>query len=246
MLLMKARRLLITVSFFAASLLPPAEAIIIRPDRNEDSYTANAKGYPAVGLILPNRGFATLLADQWAITSADAAQSIPEGQGEIDFHGKKYQIQKSVIHPNWKDTEANRIALLKLTKPVKGIEPLSIYSGASEVGLVAVLLGFGPPGVKDITKWAATNKIEEASPDWIFFRFDQPSDATELEGINAPYDLGGPAIIEVRGTRFLAGMNVTTPSGNYPSEYGAYISYARLSSCYDWIVDTIRSSMLTE
>ena len=244
---MKVFQFILAIFLLSEAMLNPAAAIVKSNDRNQDSYRKQAKEFPEVGIILPRRGLGTLIADRWVITSAQVAQSIPEGQGAMDFQGKRYEIEKIVINRDGNETEANRIALLKLRKPVKKIDPISIYSGASEVGLIAVLLGYGSSEPTDISTCAATNKVEEVSPDWIFFRFDESPDATDLKGICAAGDLGGPAIIEIKGKRFLVGINVANPeSGNSTIEKSAYIVYTRLSSCYDWIVDTMRSAILTE
>jgi hypothetical protein len=223
-----------------------AFAIVIRHDRDEATYLEAAKPFAAVGLIQPNSGVGTLITPEWVITAAYVAKKTPE-KAEIHFENKSYSVEKVVIHPEWKETDAHDVALLRLSHPVKGIEPISIYSGSAEAGMIAILVGYGDAGT-GLTgpqtgtpgKRAATNKVEATGKDWLFFIFDEPSNATELEGIGGTGDEGSPAIIEVKGKLFVAGVSSWSDSGtNRARTYGTKEGYTRVSSDYSWIVSTI-------
>src|SRR5262249_54492546 len=85
-------------------------------------------------------------------------------------------------------------------------------------------------------KRGATNKIDAADKEWLYFTFDSPETATDLEGISGPGDSGGPALIQVNGKLYIAGVSVWgNPGKNGRGTYGAREGYTRVSSYYDWI-----------
>ena len=189
-------------------------AIIVRDDRKDEKYLEFGKQFPAVGLILPRAGAATLIAPRWALTAGHVAQNL-RSKATISFGGEEYPIQKKVIYPGWKEEGPGDLALLYLSKAVKGVEPLSIYTGQKETGSTIAFVGYGGTGTgvtgrdhEDGKKRAATNQVDRADQDWLYFNFDPPASATDLEGISGPGDSGGPALIKIKERWQIVGVSV--------------------------------------
>jgi CubicO group peptidase (beta-lactamase class C family) len=222
-------------------------AIIVRDDRKDEKYLEFGKQFPAVGLILPREGVATLIAPRWALTAAHVAKNL-SSNSTISFGGDEYPIQKKVIYPGWKEEGPGDLALLYLSKTVKGVEPLSIYADQKEAGSVIAFVGYGGTGTgvtgrdhEDGKKRAATNQVDRADQDWLYFTFDPPSSATDLEGISGPGDSGGPALIKIKERWQIAGISVWGDSGGKkPGSYGQKEGYTRVSSHAQWISSTLK------
>lgn len=91
----------------------------------------------------------------WCLTAAHSAVKLEPGH-EVRFGSVVRCISRVVLHPSWYSPPQRlsraaivslaHLALLKLGKPVVGIEPLRVYQGLGEVGSVAMLLGNGTTG----------------------------------------------------------------------------------------------------
>ncbi|MFT5424135.1 MAG: hypothetical protein ACI89L_001928 [Phycisphaerales bacterium] len=138
------------------------------------------------------------------------------------------------------------LAMVHLVRPVDGIEPSPIYTWDDETGLPVVFVGYGRFGFGDVgqggeygTLRAATNTVTDTNEDWIRVVFDKGEAATELEGVSAGGDSGGPAFIH-RGRRdYVAGVSShSNPVGSpevSPATYGVHEAYTRVSSQAEWI-----------
>ena len=243
-------RLFLGIVVFGIALIatPDAEAIIIRHDRPDSKYLELGARYPAVGFV-GRDGEGTLVGSRWVLTAAHVARGIPNGARHVEFGGIKYKVENVFLNPEWSGRGRGDIALLKLESEVKGIDPVHIYTGKEETGKTVVFVGRGDTGTgltgprtMDRKKRGATNKVERADKDWIYFMFDDPagSAATELEGISGPGDSGGPALIEKDGRVFTIGVSVWgNPGKNGRGTYGATEGYTRVSSFAKWIEDVL-------
>jgi hypothetical protein len=145
---------------------------------------------------------------------------------------------------------ASDIALVKLGEPVPAVEPLRIYRDTDEAGKTIVFVGFGGTGTgesgpqrpEDGLKRGATNLVDRADRDWLYFDFDAPASATELEGISGPGDSGGPAILDAGGASYVIGVSVYgKPGGRGRGTYGAEEGYTRVSTHAGWILEQMGS-----
>ncbi|MCI0489843.1 MAG: serine hydrolase [Blastocatellia bacterium] len=240
---MKSSKTLFTAAIVVIALAASqAYAIIVRHDRKDADYLRLAERYPSVGFV-GRDGEGTLIAPQWVLTAAHVASGIPQSARHVEFEGVKYRVEQILIHPDWSGRGPHDIALLKLVEPVKAVKPVSIYTATDEAGQVITFVGRGDTGtgltgpkIQDRKKRAATNKVERADQQWLYFTFDDPATATDLEGISGPGDSGGPALIEKDGKTYTLGVSVWgRPGKNGRGTYGAKEGYARVSSYHEWI-----------
>ncbi len=252
-------RLLIVLVALALFLVSTTMCVVIRHDRDDAKYLALAARFPAVcrvGGPAPHpEGTGTLIAPQWILTAGHVRDgiSVQSPLPMIKFVGKEYEIEKIVIHPCWTSAHpAHDMALIKLTRPVEGIEPIPIYRGTDELGRIVTIVGSGfsgtgltgpnPIDMWDNKKRAATNKIDAVEKYWLVSTFDAPPSATELEGFCGPGDSGGPLIIEAEGTYYLAGIasgRGDTNKDGITGSYGDQARDARVSAEAYWIVATM-------
>ncbi|MEW6207324.1 MAG: trypsin-like serine protease [Acidobacteriota bacterium] len=222
-------------------LASPSQAIIIRHDRDDARYLELGSRYKAVCFI-GRDGEGTLIAPLWVLTAAHVAAGIPKNSMIVTLD-REYRIEKIIIHPDWRDGGPHDLALIRLREPVSGIEPVSIYTATDEVGKIVTFVGRGDTGtgltgprVMDRKKRGATNKIESADERWLYFTFDDPRTATDLEGISGPGDSGGPALLEKDGKLYTLGVSVWgRPGKNGRGTYGAREGYTRVSRYAQWI-----------
>ena len=222
----------------------PAEAIIIRHDVDDAAYVQDDNAYPAVFEISERRGgVATLIGPQWALTVGHVGQDILQGH-EVTIAGQSYSVERVILHPEWK-TRMLEMALLKLDRPVQGVDPIPPYEKADELVQIVTFVGRGDTGTgltgpidRDHKLRAATNRVERVEGSMLVFRFDAPEDehVTQLEGISGPGDSGGPALIETADGLRLAGLSVAS-SGRPKGRYGAWEFYTRVSPEAMWIWD---------
>jgi hypothetical protein len=243
------------IAFAVLFLLLPmkASAIVRRHDKPDEDYQRLGAQYPAVGHFQERVG-CTLIAPQWAITAAHVVEGNPPFIGYfVIFGGKRYEVEKIIVHPlrkrNAVDSSAD-LALLKLTKPVEGITPVQLYDLSDESGKKIVMVGRGRSGdgLKGSsedrgTLRGATNEIDGALENSLLVIFDAPPFGTDLEGITGAGDSGGPAFIEKDGKTYIAGVssfNSGDPDKGTSSKYMTFSAYARISTRRDWILNTIK------
>jgi hypothetical protein len=240
------RRVFAALIVLALAPVTSPDAIVIRHDRPDERYRQLGEQYPAVSSF-GRAGAATLIAPQWVLSAAHVVAGMRR-TATIPFAGQAYEIERTVIHPDWKEMGPKDIALVKLTKPVAGVVPLAIYPNADEAGRTIVFVGNGGTGTgltgpqrpEDGVKRGASNVIDSVDRDWLHFTFDEPPDGTDLEGISGPGDSGGPAILERNGTPFVAGVSVFgQPGAKGRGTYGAKEGYTRVSTHAAWITRVI-------
>ena len=120
---------------------------------------------------------------------------------------------------------------------------MPLYAGNDETGAIATLVGHGDTRTgrggswsSDFVRRAATNRVETARSGRLVFRFDEPPDATDLEGTPGRGDSGGPALLRVNGQYHVAGVSSAGTDGRYgPATYGAEDHFTRVADYLDWI-----------
>lgn len=254
------RKIILSLSIVVVINLLAADAfsIVIRHDRDDEKYLALGAKYPVVGFFQERVG-CTLIAPRWAITAAHVVESNP---GFIDYYvmfgGKRYEVEKIILHPNRvRDTvdSSADIALLKFKEPVTEIAPALLYDRMDEGGKQVILAGYGETGngLTGITGErgklrAATNEIEGALENSLLLVFDAPPHGTDLEGINGGGDSGSPALYEENGKLYVMGVssfNSGDPKKGTASKYWTFEGYARVSTRRQWILDTIKADLPT-
>jgi hypothetical protein len=226
-----------------------ADPIVIRHDRVDQQYLDLGAKYPAVCRVGRRMGDGTLVGDRWILTAGHVASGLMRREAEptVMCGERAFRVEQAFVHPEWVEMGPHDIALLKLTTPVPDIAPLGLYTEQNEQGQVAVMVGHGRTGTGDSRerkdddqKRAATNRIERADAARIMFVFDAPPEGTDLEGIPAGGDSGGPAILTVEGVGLVAGVSSAgQPGANGPGTYGARDYFTRVSSYVAWIRDVM-------
>lgn len=242
------RHVLTTLIILAMAPIAALGGIVIRHDRPDDRYRQLGERYPAVSSF-GRAGTATLIAPQWVLSAAHVVAGMRRG-ATISFTGQSYEIDRTVIHPEWKEMGPKDIALVRLTKPVADVPVMPIYTERDESGAQIIFVGDGGTGTgltgpqrpEDGLKRGATNVVDSADAEWLYFTFDAPPGGTELEGISGPGDSGGPAILERNGKSFVVGVSVFgRPGEKGRGTYGAQEGYTRVSSHADWIRSVLSS-----
>lgn len=248
------RRIILSLSIVVVINLLASDAfsIVIRHDRDDEKYLTLGAKYPVVGFFQEQVG-CTLIAPRWAITAAHVVESNP---GFINyfvmFGGKRYEVEKIIIHPkrvrDAVDSSAD-IALLKFKEPVTGITPALLYDRMDEGGKKVILAGYGKTGTGLTGSTGergklrgATNEIEGALENSLLLVFDAPPHGTDLEGINGAGDSGSPAIYEENGKLYIIGVSsFNSGSAERASMYWTFEGYARISTRRKWILETIKT-----
>lgn len=230
-----------------------AQSIVIRHDRDDAIYKAYGARFKAVGQVSQG-GEGVLVSPQWVLTAAHVGESLGPFARYVRFGGESYEIQKVVLHPEWITrggiASGRDIALLKLDRPVRGIEPVLLYTKDDEAGKVVTFVGrgltgtgiTGPAGDLGRALRGATNRVDAVNDTSIRMVFDAPPGGTELEGISGPGDSGGPALLEVDGKLYTLGVSSTNSGGEGEHcKYGTTETYARVSTSREWIKGAIDS-----
>lgn len=261
---MKKSILLILPILLSVSV--PANAIVVRHDKNAKQYLANPDDYKSVFILLRSTTdapicSATLISESWALTAGHCVsmsmfkEALREIRGiEVEVGGVKRFIDKAVAYPNWvreQDPKGPDLALVHFKDPITDIKPTPLYINKDEVGKVVTIVGWGGTGtgtsgleVVDRTFRVAQNRVVETLNHTLSWKFDDPRDeaakALELEGVSGPGDSGGPAFTETPEGLAIVGVS----SGQYSfgferRHYGVVEYYIRVSSFIDWIEKTV-------
>lgn len=229
--------------------------MIVRHDRLDSDFQVKDTDFPAVLSLDMGRfrGVGTLVHPEFVVTAAHTAEKLGDGQTVV-LAGAAYQVAAVHLHPTWLERDVPErdtrfayadLALLRLTRPVRGVVPIPMFEEIVEPGQVVTLLGNGRSGtglsggVHDDGRWRkATNRIEARhGSHWFSLRFDAPDSGTDLEGIPGVGDSGGPALVEVGGAWRIIGVASWEDSSSAPArgQYGTMKFYASLSAAAKWV-----------
>lgn len=254
-------RLLVAVPLLALSgLLSPGDAIITRHDRDDARYLELGQRYAPTLVALnlqapgdPPDGHGVLIAERWVLTAAHVAAELDPGHS-VTIAGEHYQTALVLLHPAWTGGATHDIALVRLAVPVHGVTPVTPYAGDDEVGRAVVVVGRGDTGTglsgptgNDRQVRGASNRVVGANAQLLWWPFDAPGDtaATDLEGISGPGDSGGPALLDIDGRVYVAGISSsqsTSATGGREGVYGVTEYYVRVSRYRGWIQRTMAAA----
>lgn len=220
----------------------PAAAIVIRHDRDDARYVALGARFPAAVTVLPD-GSGVLIAPDWVLTAGHVARGVASRSPRVEIDGREHEVKRIFVHPKWREMGPHDVGLLQLGAPAQRVTPVELYTGDDEVGQEVTFVGRGDTGTgltgpqaMDGKKRGATNTVESADEDWIFFNFDEGDDATDLEGVSGPGDSGGPALVTREGRVYTVGVSVFADGrGKGPGRYGVLEGYTRVSTHREWI-----------
>ena len=244
--------LLLLVCVLAGVLAPrDAACIIMRHDIDATAYLVGDAEHPwLVDLLGPGDCMGTLIDPSYLLTVAHCAEEMSPDQ-TIAIGSEGSVVVEIVLHPQYRGDEHD-IALIRFGAPVADVSPVGLYRERDEAGQVLQLLGRGlhgtglegEPGATDDGRLRrATNTITQATEEWLEVRFEAPGESgiTELEGVGAGGDSGGPALLESNGSLVVAGLNSwgEGPGSLAVGQYGALDHAARVSSYLPWIDATI-------
>jgi hypothetical protein len=195
------------------------------------------------------------------------------------FGDKVYEADTILFHPNymsqnpqgqWKNYD---ICLIKLKKPVQGIQVPKLYMGSDEVGKKATGVGWGYYGDATLrnqkigkklagenmvdTIWSYRDSLKAAlvcdfdSPKTIDCNATGSSNALDLEFITNGGDSGSGLFVQKNKQWYLIGLG---PSGGMESEkfkkYGACYChsfyYVRVSVLRQWITNTMKQLSIAQ
>ncbi|MCX5656233.1 MAG: trypsin-like serine protease [Planctomycetota bacterium] len=254
-------------------LASTASAITIRDDRSQSQYLALGSQaiYGSVGRIDEATssanyiGSGTLIAQNWVLT----AGHMVSGATAMNFTigGSTYKASTWIYHPLWNGnvTLGYDIGLAQLATPVKGIAPATRYTGSSELGKVATIVGYGMTGTGktgsttfDGQKRGAQNTVDSlysSNSRILAMDFDNPTNKRDnvygsatplnLEGMIAPGDSGGGLFIDFGSGPLLAGVTSFAAAwdGKVNSDYGDIGGFMRVSKLNSWIDSIINPKM---
>lgn len=243
-------RYLFVALALAAAL--PAQAILIRPDRDDAEYLEMATKFTSfVSLGVPDGG-GVLINARWVLTAAHMAKVVQEKKGHrLRIGTGHYEVERVVVHPDWKKGGHSDIALLLLRTPVGDVEPTPVYTAEDENGKTVILVGSGYTGkigVKpsregwDRKPRASVNTVDKVGPRTLFLKIKHKDEASDLQGAAAPGDSGGPAYVNTPEGLRVIGIGYATDDTNangIVGDIGDWEIYARASVYADWILTTM-------
>lgn len=228
-----------------------ANAIVIRHDVNDQKYIDLGQQYSS-SVAYAGGCAATVLSKYWLLTAAHCIAGREHNFFTAEHLGKDYRIEKMLLHPKFdkKQKELFDIALIQLKEPISNGTPAKLYTSSDELGRQVVFVGRGAFGngekgliKSDSIERGATNKVVSVSNQTIGFRFDEPENATEFEGISSRGDSGGPAFFEVDSKRYVVGVSsFQERKGLKEGTYGVYEYYPRVSLYVDWLNSAMRKA----
>ena len=224
-----------------------AAAIITRHDVSDSQYVVDDADYPAVvDLFEPGDCIGTLIHARFLLTVAHCAEDLSAAE-ILCVNGVDLDVEEVFLHPNWSGFDDD-IALIELSESVEGVTPVPVYRGTAERGEQLTLVGRGLHGTglqgesgasQDTQLRRATNIVTDTDDQWIEVYFEEPGEngVTDLEGVGAAGDSGGPAFIETSAGVFLAGLNSWGDGDGFTGvgDYGAWDYSTRVSQHLVWI-----------
>ena len=262
----------VSASILCAALLlqTRVDGIVIRHDVPDSEYRVGASAFPALA-YLPGEGYGVLIARDWVVTVAHATTWRPIH--ELIINGVVCGVEKVIIHPGYKSAPkeapledaaplmtflagSDDIALIKLQHAISDVTPISVYRGSDENGKVVEIVGAGSTGNGLVGEYPGSphrgdlrrgeTRVTGADERWLELRFEPPAHALPHEAMPADGDSGSPVLINVEGTRQLAGIaSHKFASGQLAKFhccfYGQITYQVRISRYTNWI-DTVMTS----
>jgi hypothetical protein len=241
-------------------------AATIRHDQPGSGYLnlGSSLNFASVGKFVNGGGYtgnATLIAPNWVLTAAHVLTT--SSSGTFTIGGNAYTSAQSFVHPSWNGNAFNGydLALVRLSAPVFGVSPASLYSGSLEMSQTATFVGFGLTGT-GLTGWQTLDNQKRGFQNVIDGNFgnpsvllgsdfDNPLNAADsdfglptpltLEGCVAPGDSGGGVFISNGTQSYLAGVIsfVAARDGNANADYGDVSGFGRVSAFVPWIASIV-------
>lgn len=240
------RNILWLCLILALSLTWSVHAIVIRHDQSDSNHRADESTYPAV--VRFEDGAGVLVGSQWVLTAAHVASLFDRGYiRTAHLAGESVPIAEVIIHPDWTMGGPHDIALVRLKRDVTGITPVKLYQGTDEKLKTVRFVGWGDTGdgqtgvvTQDGIMRFADNVVSDVDDAHLYFKFDSPPEALELEGVSGPGDSGGPALLEVDGVAYTLG--VSAMADGTPGKYGVTEIYPRVSQYHLWLTSVMTPS----
>lgn len=238
----------------------PAAALLTRADRDDAEYLELATRYPATVRLDSPAGGGVLIAPRWVLTAAQGVEAMRDAPGRVRpvIAGRARDVKAVILHPEWKRGGEADLALLQLDAPVEDVEPAKVYRQSDEPGQTVRLVGHGasgrigekPPGKEGERRpRAGVNTIDRVTPLTLGLRVKAADEASDLQGVFAPGDRGGPAYVEIGGEAFVAGIGYATEDANgdgIPGNVGDWDLFVRVSARRDWIDEVIAKAAAEE
>jgi len=227
----------------------PAAALLTRADRDDAEYLELATRYPATVRLDSPAGGGVLIAPRWVLTAAQGVEAMRDAPRRVRpvIGGRARDVKAVYLHPAWKRGGEADLALLQLDAPVEDLEPAKVYRQSDESGQAVRLVGHGASGrigEKPLGEGgerlprAGVNTVDRVAPGTLGLRVKVADEASDLQGVFAPGDRGGPAYVEVGGEAFVAGIGCATEDANadgIPGNVGDWDLFVRVSAFGDWI-----------
>jgi len=188
-------------------------------------------GWPAVVSVGGASG--VLITPTCVLTASHSASA------SVKIGGKAYTAFEVIRHPEY-SSNSNDLAIVRLSQPVTGIAPIPILRSRPYIGQPATLAGFGLGGTdagavagSGGVKRAGTTQIDGATSSFLVFSFRTRGEANIAVG-----DSGGPAVVNVAGVNYVAGiaMGHTMTS----SALGDTAYHTRVDAYATWIDSVCR------
>ncbi len=232
-----------------------AWAVIMRDDVPASAYAVDDADYPAlVDLFEPGDCVGTLITPEFLLTVAHCAVDMSTDQ-VLEVGGQTVGVSAITPHPDYRNFKHD-IALVQLAQAVDWVTPHGLYTAEQEVGLQIEIVGRGlhgtgvqgePGASQDTQLRRATNIVTKATEQWLEVHFEAPGEAgiTDLEGVGASGDSGGPAFIDLDGEQVIVGLNSwgEGPGAIRVGQYGAQDYSTRVSQFIPWIEEVTGVAM---
>jgi hypothetical protein len=239
------------VSAALLALTTASHAILIRPDRDDAEYLEMATKFTSFVSFAGSPGAGGVLVHpRWILTSAPTGQALAAQKGRVvRMGGRNAAIERVVLHPAWKGTAENGLALVLLAEAVRGVEPTPIYTAQDEAGKTVVIVGAGStgkigdrPAASDGKPRASVNTVDKVGSLTLSLQLKDKDNASDLQGAAAPGDSGGPAYVNTPEGLRVIGIGYATDDTNgngIVGDLGDWEIYARASSFREWIENTM-------